>query len=137
VLLTQAFQELKQFEAFILQTLGFTATATPVGQQVRQVIVTIPALTVTPISPVNVTGVKVGLVQLKVRVTSGAAKISGAKVIFFANGKKACTATSNAAGLAACNYQATQPNTIYGWDATATLTGYGQGYSGLSKFKTA
>jgi hypothetical protein len=40
VLLTQLFQELEQFEALILQTLGFTVTATPVGQQVKQVIVT-------------------------------------------------------------------------------------------------
>jgi hypothetical protein len=40
VLLTQVFQELEQFEVFILQTLGFQVTATPVGQQVNQVIVT-------------------------------------------------------------------------------------------------
>ena len=40
VLLTQIYQALEQFEAFILQTLGFQVTATPVGQQVKQVIVT-------------------------------------------------------------------------------------------------
>ena len=40
VLLTQIYHELEQFEAFILQTLGFRVTATPVGQQVNRIIVT-------------------------------------------------------------------------------------------------
>jgi len=45
VLITQVFQELEQFEAFILQTLGFQVTATPVGQQVHRIIVTTTSTT--------------------------------------------------------------------------------------------
>ena len=40
ILLTEIFQELEQFEEIVLTTLGFQVTATPVGQQVNQVIVT-------------------------------------------------------------------------------------------------
>jgi hypothetical protein len=47
VLLTQLYQELEQFEAFILQTLGFQVTATPMGQQVNQVVVTLKPTTTT------------------------------------------------------------------------------------------
>ena len=47
VLITQIFQELEQFEAFILQTLGFQVTAVPVGQQVDQVVVTATPVTMT------------------------------------------------------------------------------------------
>ena len=41
VLLTQILQGLKQFEALILQTLGFQVTATPIGQQVHRIVVTV------------------------------------------------------------------------------------------------
>jgi len=51
VLFTQMYQELKQFENFIFQALGFQVTATPVGQQVDQVIVT----TTTHTAPSQVT----------------------------------------------------------------------------------
>ena len=50
VLLTQILQELEQFEAFVLQTLGFQVTATPVGQQVNQVVVTQVPTTSTTVS---------------------------------------------------------------------------------------
>ena len=55
VLLTQIYQSLNQFEAFILQTLGFQVTATPVGQQVNQVIVTVTTPTTGTTSMATVT----------------------------------------------------------------------------------
>jgi len=46
VLLTTIFQELHQFADEILHFVGFQVTATPVGQQVHQVIVTVTSQTV-------------------------------------------------------------------------------------------
>ena len=55
VLLTQIYQELEQFEAFILQTLGFQVTATPVGQEVDQVVVAVTTPTTSTTSLTSVT----------------------------------------------------------------------------------
>ena len=55
VLVTQIFQELDQFEAFILQTVGFQVTATPLGQQVDQVVVTVTTPTTSTTSSTTVT----------------------------------------------------------------------------------
>jgi hypothetical protein len=45
MLLTQIYQELDQFETLVLQFLGFQVTATPMGQQVNQVVVTVASST--------------------------------------------------------------------------------------------
>ena len=49
-LLTTIFQVLHQFSDGIFRFLGIRVTATPVGQQVRQVVVTVPTLTTTTVS---------------------------------------------------------------------------------------
>jgi hypothetical protein len=57
-------------------------------------------------------------------------------VTIFVDGTKACSATTNASGVASCTFKATQSAQTYVWYATAALRGYTPGRSGNSNFKT-
>jgi hypothetical protein len=96
----------------------------------------LPALTVTPINPVNGAKFKPGsTVAFTVQVTHYTSLVQGATVAVFVDGVQVCSGTTNASGKASCSFKATQVSQTYVWYATASLRGYTPGRSGDSMFK--
>jgi hypothetical protein len=137
VLLTRIVRELHRFANEAWKLLGLRPVVTPLGWRVRQVIVTVKPLTVTPTSPPDGGTVPKNVpLTLQAQVTSGGQPVQGATVKFVVDGRTVCIARSGSNGMASCRYRPTLGAHTYSWYAVADKPQYAHAQSPTWTFKT-